>query len=70
MTAPSSDNSELMELLGAWDDRLDDESRERIEELLATPGPDRILDFILATSFRLGVAHIVKIVRTKRQPRR
>jgi hypothetical protein len=39
MTAPSNDNSELMDLLGAlWDDRLDDASRERLEELLATQG--------------------------------
>jgi hypothetical protein len=39
MTAPSNHNSELMDLLGAlWDDRLDDASRKRLEELLATKG--------------------------------
>ena len=36
MTSPSNDNSELMDLLSSlWDDRLDDASRERLEELLA-----------------------------------
>ena len=37
MTAPSNNDSELMDLLSAlWDDRLDAVSRERLEELLAS----------------------------------
>ena len=63
MTAPSNNDSELMDLLNAvWDDRLDADARERLEELLASQDFPAIE---LLTSFSrlhlgLGVANIVK----------